>query len=73
MRKHHDGFYTGMLLAEHLTAHLRRLTVGNELFDLLIKQYLSVRIEETLKASDQMEWVRRMNGIRGEWEEQDLY
>ena len=35
------------------------------MFDLLIQQYAAREgVTEELKAQDQMEWVRRMNGIR---------
>ena len=35
------------------------------MYDLLIKQYAEREgVTEELKAQDQMEWVRRMNGIR---------
>ena len=35
------------------------------MYDLLIKQYAEREgVTEELKEQDQMEWVRRMNGIR---------
>ena len=35
------------------------------MYDLLIKQYAErEEVTEELKARDQIEWVRRMNGIR---------
>ena len=44
------------------------------MFDLLIKQYAEREgVTEELKAQDQMEWVRRMNGIRERVEETILY
>ena len=71
LRKHHDGIYTGMLLSGTLNAHLEEIDrSANEMFDLLIKQYAErENVTEKLKASDQMEWVRRMNGIRERVEE----
>jgi len=71
LRKHHDGIYTGMLLSGKLNAHLEEIDrTANEMYDLLIKQYAAREgITEQLKAEDQMEWVRRMNSIRGRVEE----
>ena len=71
LRKYHDGIYTGMLLSGTLNAHLEEIDrSANEMFDLLIKQYAEREdVTEKLKASDQMEWVRRMNGIRERVEE----
>ena len=71
LRKYHDGIYTGMLLSGTLNAHLEEIDrSANEMFDLLIKQYAEREdVTEKLKASDQMEWVRRMNSIRERVEE----
>ena len=65
LRKRHDGLYTGLLLSGKLNAHLEEIDrAANEMFDLLIKQYTEREgVTEELKAQDQMEWVRRMNGI----------
>lgn len=66
LRKHHDGLYTGMLLSGKLNAHLEEIDrAANEMFELLMKQYTDREaVTEELKAQDQMEWVRQMNGIR---------
>ena len=71
LRKHHDGIYTGMLLSGKLNAHLEETDrYANEMFDLLVKQYAAREgMTEQLKAENQMEWVRRMNGIRVRAEE----
>ena len=71
LRKHHDGIYTGMLLSGKLNAHLEEIDrSANEMFDLLMKQYAAREgVTEQLKAENQMEWVRRMNGIRNRVEE----
>ena len=71
LRKHHDGIYTGMLLSGKLNAHLEETDrYANEMFDLLVKQYAAREgVTEQLKAENQMEWVRRMNGIRVRAEE----
>ncbi len=71
LRKHHDGLYTGLLLSGKLNAHLEEIDrTANEMFDLLIKQYAAREgVTEELKAENQMEWVRRMSGIRNRVEE----
>ena len=71
LRKHHDGIYTGMLLSGKLNAHLEEIDrSANEMFELLLRQYAAREgVSEELKAKNQMEWVRRMNGIRERVEE----
>ena len=71
LRKYRDGIYTGLLLSGKLNAHLEEIDrSANEIFDLLMKQYAeSEGVTEVLKAQDQIEWVRRMNGIREQAEE----
>lgn len=66
LRKHHNGLNTGLLLSGKLNAHLEEIDrSANEMFDLMVKQYAEREgVTEELKAQDQMEWVRRMNGIR---------
>ena len=71
LQKYHDGIYTGLLLSGKLNAPLEEIDRSvNEMLDLLIKQYAAHEgVTEQLKAEDQMEWVRRMNGIRERAEE----
>ena len=71
LQKYHDGIYTGLLLSGKLNAHLEEIDrSANEMFDLLVKQYTAREgVTEELKAKNQMEWVRRMNGIREQAEE----
>ena len=71
LRKYHDGIYTGMLLTGKLNAYLEEIDrSANEMFDLLVKQYVDREgVNELLKADNQMEWVRRMNNIREQIEE----
>ncbi len=66
LQKYHDGIYTGLLLSGKLNTHLEEIDrSANEMFDLLVKQYTAREgVTEELKAKNQMEWVRRMNGIR---------
>lgn len=61
----------GMLLSGTLNAHLEEIDrSANEMFDLLAKQYAARGgVTEEFKANNQMEWVRRMNGIRKRTEE----
>lgn len=60
--------YTVMLLCDTLNDHLAEVDKSeSEMFDRLVEQ-LKRRdcITEELKATDQLEWVRRMNSIRHE-------
>ena len=73
----HDGIYTGLLTSGKLNAHLEEIDrSANEMFDLLMKQYAAREgVTEQLKSENQIEWVRRMNGLRQMAEEviyQDL-
>lgn len=74
LQQYHDGIYTGLLLSGKLNAHLEEIDrSAGEMFDLLMKQYAAREgATEQLKAKDQMEWVRRMNGIRERVEESIL-
>ena len=57
--------YTAMLLGDTLNAHLEEVDKSaSEMFDRLVEQLKHHDcITEELKATDQMEWVRRMNVI----------
>lgn len=68
LREHQKVLYTGMLLTDKLNAHLEEIDQSaNEMFDLLVTQ-LKMRdnITEELKATDQLEWVQKMNMIQHE-------
>ena len=71
LQHYHDGIYTGLLLSGKLNAHLEEIDrSANEMFDLLMKQIAAREgVTEQLKTENQMEWVRRMNGIRQAVEE----
>ena len=58
--------YANLLTSGELNAHLADVDrQAEELFLRLVKQMADAEgITETLKASDQMEWVRRMNSCR---------
>lgn len=71
LRTSQRALYTAMLLGDTLNDHLAEVDKSaTEMFDRLVEQ-LKHRdcITEELKATDQMEWVRRMNRIRHEAEE----
>ena len=69
--KNKKPIYTGLLLSGKLNAHLEEIDrSASEMFDLLMKQYTEREdVTEQLKAEHQMEWVRRVNGIRERVEE----
>ena len=54
-----------MMMQETLNPHLEAVDhEANEMFNRLIKQFATAEgITEDLKATDQMEWVARMNNI----------
>ncbi len=66
LRNHRSGIYSGMMLKGTLKEHC--LTIqhqAEESMDVLIKQMAQAQgVDEGLKASDQMRWVRMMNNIR---------
>jgi len=71
LRTHMDGIYTGMLLTGVLEPHLKEIGESAQaMFDRLMEQMKKAEeVTEQLKASDQMEWVGRMNSIRNRAEE----
>ena len=71
LKKSKDGIYTGLLLSGELNIHLEEIDrSAKEMFDRLVTEMAKRDgITEALKASDQMEWVRRMNAIRSAAEE----
>lgn len=71
LREHRRGIFDGMLLEGSLNAHLEEIDrQANEMMERLTAQMAEREgVTEQLKANDQMEWVRRMNGIRNRVEE----
>jgi hypothetical protein len=55
-----------MMMKETLNPHLEEVDrTATEMFDRLIKQFATAEgITEDLKATNQLEWVARMNNIR---------
>ena len=63
--------YTIMLIENTLQDHLIEIDkTANERFELLMKQFIEKEnITEDLKATNQMEWVGKMNSIKNAVEE----
>ena len=66
LKTHRKVLYTSLLTSGKLNSHLADIDrQAEEMFSRLVKQLAKVEgVTETLKAADQMEWVRRMNSIR---------
>ena len=71
LKEHHSGTYTSMILTGKLWKHLAETdAICYERMDVLISAMAKQEcVTETLKATDQMEWVCRMNNIRNRAEE----
>ena len=71
LKERHSGIYTSMILTGRLWKHLAEIdTTCHERMDLLVCTMARQKgVTETLKATDQMEWVSRMNSIRNRAEE----
>ena len=71
LRKAKRPIYSAMLMTGTLNAHLEETDrQAEKLLDRLTKHLAEHEgVTETLKAEDQMEWVRRMNSIRSRAEE----
>ena len=66
LRKNKKGIYTALLLSGKLDWYLQELDrQADDMFERLVAQFVEQEgITEKLKAENQLEWVRRMNGIR---------
>lgn len=66
LKEHRSGIYQGMMLSGTLKEHLLSVQEQAEArFDVLVEQMAEREgVNEKLKASDQMRWVRLMNNIR---------
>ena len=71
LQHHRDPIYTGLLLSGKLREHLEEIDrSAAEMADrLMVQMARRDGITEELKSENQMEWVRRMNGIRNAAEE----
>jgi hypothetical protein len=66
IKHHRNGFYTALVLDCKLNRYLADINKQAEkMFDTLILQYKTAEgITEELKATNQMEWVGKMNNIK---------
>ena len=66
LKEHRKIAYTRLLTSGKLNRYLADIDhQAEELFSQLVSQMVAAEgVTETLKASDQMEWVRRTNSIR---------
>ena len=71
LKHHRDPICTGLLLSGKLKDHLEEIDQSaTEMADrLMVEMAQREGLTEIFKAEDQMEWVRRMNGIRHAAEE----
>ena len=71
LKEHRRGIYSGLLLTGELKAHCLEIQKqAEERMDFLTEQMAKAEgVDEALKASDQMKWVAKMNGIRHSAEE----
>ena len=71
LKEHRRGWYSSLLLAGKLDAHLAEIDrTCTERVELIMNQLAQREgVTEALKASDQMEWVVRMNNFRARAEE----
>ena len=69
--KHKRVTYSGLMLSGKLKEHIEDIDCqAEEMFSQLVDRMKQAEgVTEQLKASDQMEWVRRMNSIRSRAEE----
>ena len=71
LRQNRPSLFNRLLLSGKLMDHLHEIDDScHERVELLVSQMKQAEgVTEALKASDQMEWVRRMNSIRHRAEE----
>lgn len=71
LKEHRPVLYTNLLTTGKLDQHLDEIDQAcEERMELLIQQMAKQEgVTEVLKATDQMEWVRRMNSIQNRAEE----
>ncbi len=71
LQEHRPGLFSRLLLSGKLMDHLHETdeTCNARLERLIPQMQAAEGITEDLKATDQLEWVRRMNDIRHQVEE----
>lgn len=67
LKSHRRALYTSLLTSGKLNSYLADIDrQAEEMFSRLVKQLAEAEgVTEALKAADQMEWVGRMNSVRG--------
>ena len=71
LKEHRPVLYTSLLLSERLYAHCAEIECACvDWLEQIVRQMAKQEgVTEALKATDQLEWVRRMNSIRSRAEE----
>ena len=71
LRNHKRTTYSGLMLSGKLKEQIEEVDrQAEEMFSQLVEQMKQAEdVTEQFKAADQLEWVRRMNSIRGRAEE----
>ena len=71
LKEHRKGTYTSLLTQDRLNEHLHEVDIqSRKLLDSMLPQLTKERgIDESLKSTDPMKWVREMNMIKSEVEE----
>lgn len=71
LKEHRPALYTNLLLSGKLWDHLAKIDQAcEERLEIIIKQMAERDgLTEELKTANQMEWVRRVNGIQNRAEE----
>ena len=71
LKENRPGLYTGMMISGRLNIHLTEVEQqAQAMLERLLTQLAKAEgVTETLKARDQMAWVRRMNSITTRAEE----
>ena len=66
LKEHHNWFYSTMLMQGTLLKHLAEIdeTCHSTLKDMMSKMAEQEGVTEQLKATDQMNWVQKMNSIK---------
>ena len=75
LKEHRLAMYSLYMLEDRLVEHLNLVDdEAQERMDILVRQMMEKQgITEEMKACDQMEWVRAVNGIRNMAEEQRMF
>ena len=71
LKEHRPVLFSNLILSGKLYQHLAETDHAcNERMELIVRQMKEQEdVTEVFKAADQMEWIRRMNGIKNRAEE----